>query len=105
MNTAPPAASQPTPIRIVLPIEGMTCASCVNRIERFLNKTAGVVQASVNLATERATVSVNPVLAGRSELVAAVEAAGYDVRPEAAATAVLEADPEESVRALERQTL
>jgi P-type Cu+ transporter len=93
------------PIEIVLPIEGMTCASCVNRIERFLNKTAGVVQANVNLATERATVSVNPALAGRSELVAAVEAAGYDVRPEAAATAVLEADPEEPMRALERRTL
>jgi P-type Cu+ transporter len=94
------------PIEIVLPIEGMTCASCVNRIERFLNKTAGVVEANVSLATERATVSVNPALAGRSELVAAVEAAGYDVRPEAAQTSILEADPDEPVRALERrQTL
>ena len=77
--------AQPTarraPIEIVLPIEGMTCASCVNRIERFLNKTDGVVQANVNLATERATVTVDPAVAGRSELVAAVEAAGYDVRP------------------------
>jgi P-type Cu+ transporter len=95
-----------TPIEIILPIEGMTCASCVNRIERFLNKTAGVVEASVNLATERATISVNPAVAGRSELVAAVEAAGYDVRPETGPTSILEADPEQPARALERrQTL
>ncbi len=69
----------------------MTCASCVNRIERFLKKTDGVVDANVNLATERATVRVDPSVAGRAELVGAVEAAGYDVRPEPAggqATAV-----------------
>jgi Cu+-exporting ATPase len=75
LETAPP-------IEIVLPIEGMTCASCVNRIERFLSKTPGVATASVNLATERATVIVDPALAGRDELVRAVEAAGYDVRAE-----------------------
>jgi Cu+-exporting ATPase len=92
-----------TPIEISLPIEGMTCASCVNRIERFLNKTDGVVQASVNLATERATITVDPAVAGLSELVAAVEAAGYDVRPEAAPTSILEADPDEPARALERR--
>ena len=74
------------PIEIVLPIEGMTCASCVNRIERFLKKTPGVEQAAVNLATERATVLVDPGTAGRDELVLAVEAAGYEVRPEAPAT-------------------
>ena len=75
------------PILLTLPIEGMTCASCVNRIERFLRKTDGVVEASVNLATERATVSFDPGLAGRSDLVKAVEAAGYDVRPEPVAQA------------------
>jgi Cu+-exporting ATPase len=73
------------PIEIVLPIEGMTCASCVNRIERFLKKTPGVEDASVNLATERATVRLDPAVAGRDEAVAAVKAAGYDVKPEAVA--------------------
>src|SRR3954451_8223002 len=68
-----------------LPIEGMTCASCVNRIERFLRKTPGVAEASVNLATEVATIRYLPEVAGRTELVRAVEAAGYDVRPEAVA--------------------
>ena len=77
----------PQPIEIVLPIEGMTCASCVNRIERFLKKTPGVELANVNLATERATVLVDPGTAGRDELVRAVEAAGYEVRAEAAAPA------------------
>ena len=75
-------------IEIVLPIEGMTCASCVNRIERFLTKTPGVERAAVNLATERATVTVDPGIAGREELVRAVEAAGYEVRPEHAAEAI-----------------
>ncbi|MEA2549626.1 MAG: P-type Cu+ transporter, partial [Chloroflexota bacterium] len=63
-----------------LPIEGMTCASCVNRIERFLKRTPGVEEAVVNLATEVATIRYLPAEAGRAELVAAVEAAGYDVR-------------------------
>ena len=66
-----------------MPIEGMTCASCVNRIERFLKKTPGVEDAVVNLATETATIRFLPDVAGTAELVGAIEAAGYDVRPEA----------------------
>ncbi|MEA2612749.1 MAG: P-type Cu+ transporter, partial [Chloroflexota bacterium] len=65
---------------IQLPIEGMTCASCVNRIERFLRKTDGVEDATVNLATEMATIRYLPDVAARNDLVSAVEAAGYDVR-------------------------
>jgi len=87
--SAPPASSDDPrrlPIEIVLPIEGMTCASCVNRIERFLKKTPGVEEASVNLATEKATIRLDPAVAGRDEAVAAVLAAGYDVKPEAVAT-------------------
>src|SRR3990172_686166 len=60
----------------------MPCASCVNRIERFLKKTPGVEEASVNLATERATILLDPAVAGRDEAGAAVQAAGYDVKPE-----------------------
>jgi Cu+-exporting ATPase len=70
-----------------LAIEGMTCASCVNRIERFLKKTPGVEDAVVNLATEVATIHYLPGSVGRGELVAAVEAAGYDVRPSPAVSA------------------
>jgi Cu+-exporting ATPase len=66
--------------QLALPVEGMTCASCVNRIERFLKRTPGVEDAVVNLATEVATIRYLPDRVGRAELVGAIEAAGYDVR-------------------------
>ena len=62
--------------RIDLPIEGMSCAACASRIERTLNKLEGV-EASVNFATERATVHFDPAMVGTPDLVGAVEAAGY----------------------------
>ena len=61
---------------IELPITGMTCASCANRIERKLNKLDGV-HASVNYATEKATVDYDPEAVAPDALVGAVEAAGY----------------------------
>src|SRR4051812_45380149 len=86
-TTATTPAPTGTAAEVQLPIDGMTCASCVNRIERFLRKTPGVEEATVNLATEVATIRYLPAEAGRAELVAAVEAAGYDVRPERTAPA------------------
>ena len=71
---------------LTLPIEGMTCASCVNRVERFLRSADGVVEANVNLATERATIKYDPLVVGRAELERAVEDAGYEVRAEARPT-------------------
>ena len=59
-----------------LPITGMTCASCANRIERKLNKLDGVT-ATVNYATEKATVSYDATAVEPEQLVGAVEAAGY----------------------------
>ena len=59
-----------------LPIAGMTCASCANRIERKLNKLEGV-NASVNYATEKASVEFDAGAVAPEQLVAAVEAAGY----------------------------
>ena len=59
-----------------LPITGMTCASCANRIERRLNRLDGV-SASVNYATEKATVDFDPATVAPEQLVGAVEAAGY----------------------------
>ena len=61
---------------VELPITGMTCASCANRIERNLNELDGVA-ASVNYATEKATVDFDPAAVDPHALVAAVEAAGY----------------------------
>ena len=59
-----------------LALQGMTCASCANRIERKLNKLDGVT-ATVNYATEKAAVTFDPAVATPDALVAAVEAAGY----------------------------
>jgi P-type Cu+ transporter len=61
---------------VELPITGMTCASCANRIERKLNRLDGV-QASVNYATEKARVVYDPALIDAAGLVATVEAVGY----------------------------
>ena len=63
---------------VELAIEGMTCASCVGRVERALRAVPGVTQAVVNLATERATVTGSADIAA---LVAAVGEAGYEARP------------------------
>ncbi len=59
-----------------LPVEGMTCASCANRIERKLNKVDGV-RATVNFATERAAITFDSSKVGTDDLLGAVEAAGY----------------------------
>ena len=70
---------------VQLQVEGMTCASCVSRVEKALKQVPGVASAEVNLATETAEVR----FAGRDSdlgaLMAAVERAGYAARPAAAA--------------------
>jgi Cu+-exporting ATPase len=77
----PGVAPESPPAEVSFPVVGMTCASCSNRIERFLRKTDGVVEANVNLATEVATIRYLPDAVGRAELVGAIEKAGYEVRP------------------------
>ena len=62
--------------RLELPVAGMTCASCAARVERSLNRLDGV-DATVNYATERATVTYDPHAVSEQRLAAAVEAAGY----------------------------
>ncbi len=65
---------------VLLPVEGMTCASCVRRVEKALLKVPGVESATVNLATEKAQVSYDPTSGPvTAELRAAVEKAGYGV--------------------------
>ena len=71
-----------------LPVAGMTCASCVSRVEKALSKLPGVREATVNLATEAATVDAGPEVSLDS-LRAAVQKAGYDV-PEQAVTLQVE---------------
>ena len=71
--------------RVDLPIQGMTCANCVRAIEQALTRLDGVLSASVNLATERATVEYVPTLVSRALMVKAVDGAGYRVIETAAA--------------------
>jgi Cu+-exporting ATPase len=59
-------------------VQGMTCASCVGRVERGLGKVAGVESAAVNLATERATVTYDPALTTPQALIAKVKDVGYE---------------------------
>ncbi len=66
-----------------LPVDGMTCASCVSRVEKALTAVPGVESVNVNLATETATVRYLPGAASRAGMVAAVESAGYAVAPQA----------------------
>jgi Cu+-exporting ATPase len=80
-----PHTTRPADREVRLELEGMTCASCVARIERKLNRLDGV-EATVNFATEQATVRFEPSVTV-DDLVAAVEGAGYGARPVADASA------------------
>ena len=64
--------------KVQLNIIGMTCAACATRIEKGLNKVEGVTNASVNLATEKASVEFIPGDTNVDQLIAAVKKAGYD---------------------------
>jgi Cu+-exporting ATPase len=110
--TASSASATSTPVtepmqELSLPVVGMTCASCVNRVERYLGKADGVTAAAVNLANERATVQFDASRIDRAGIVAAIEAAGYEVGREAAADVAEDeaVKAERRVRAAERREL
>jgi Cu+-exporting ATPase len=71
-------------VRWTLPVEGMSCASCVARVEKALSGVSGVVEAVVNLATRTATVAVDPAKARPQDLVSAIRDTGYEVPVEKA---------------------
>jgi P-type Cu+ transporter len=87
--------------RLTVPISGMSCAACVAHVERALRGVPGVAEASVNLATERATVVVTGDGIGVDDLRRAVQGAGYDVgEPEPTADPVAP-DREQTARSRE----
>ena len=79
--------------QIELAVEGMTCASCVGRVERALNAVPGVQGATVNLATERASINASGGVA-LPALLAAVAKAGYEAKPVQDATAAADQQTE-----------
>src|SRR5258706_15743912 len=68
--------------RAVLALEGMTCASCAMRIEKGLKKVPGEKDASVNFATEQATVTYDPSQTGLEQMVQKVDTVGYKAVPQ-----------------------
>lgn len=107
-------APAPAPGEITLDVEGMTCASCVRRVERSLSRVDGVSDASVNFATEQATVSYDPSAVDISALTAAVEKAGFGVSvpqareqsaPAPEQSGETQADPREQAREREMNDL
>ncbi|MDR1570778.1 MAG: heavy metal translocating P-type ATPase, partial [Oscillospiraceae bacterium] len=70
-------AEKPAASSVTIPIGGMTCAACAQRVEKAIKKLDGVESASVNLATEKATVAYNPQIVRLSAIRGAIEKAGY----------------------------
>ena len=68
--------------RITIPVTGMTCAACANRVQRRLERGSGVRDAAVNFGTERATVTFDASATDAGQLVELVRSAGYDARTE-----------------------
>jgi Cu+-exporting ATPase len=90
---------------IELPITGMTCANCVVAVERTLNKKVpGILEASVNFATEKATVRYIPGTVSRGDMVAAVERAGYGVVQAASEEELVDAEKLAREREIADQT-
>ena len=87
---------------VELDIEGMTCASCVGRVEKALKAVSGVSDASVNLATERATIRVAGNAASAATLAEAIKRAGYQAKEIVADKA---GDAEQDRRAAEMRSL
>jgi Cu+-exporting ATPase len=78
MTLSPNQQTDSSKNHVSLPIEGMTCAACAIRIEKNLNKLPGV-SATVNSATEKASVEYDPTCASPADLVKAIRNSGYDV--------------------------
>ncbi|MFD2656527.1 heavy metal translocating P-type ATPase [Gracilibacillus thailandensis] len=69
--------------RIDLDVYGMTCAACSNRIEKVLNKQPGIQKATVNLATESASVEYNPSFIEERDMIGRIQKLGYDAKRKA----------------------
>jgi P-type Cu+ transporter len=92
--------------RVTVPVRGMHCAACVGKVERALSDVPGVEDATVNLATERATVAYDPARADLARLRAAVDAAGYELGdPPQATDGTAAEDRERAARTAEQRQL
>lgn len=90
---------------LVLPITGMTCANCVATVERNIKKLEGVRAASVNLASERASVEFDPFFVDQEQIVERIQRAGYGVATGEADLLLQRLSDDNDVRRLERALL
>ena len=111
---APAAAGSTTgapSARLVIPVSGMTCAACQSRVQRTLGRTPGVVDATVNLMMQEATVAYDPAATSPAALVDVIRGTGYGAElPRADARAVdaqaaLDAAQAEDARVLRRKAV
>ena len=93
-----PSNEKKSKIKLTLPVQGMTCASCVLRVENALKGVNGVDEAVVNLATESATVEIEPEKVNMELLKAAVDDAGYKIIDTADEVDALKAESESRER-------
>lgn len=89
---------------ITLPITGMTCAACERNVTRALKKPNGVLDVQVNLATERAFVTIDPAQVTRDALIKAIESAGYGVIDTTASLAPDDTEAQARQAEIDRQT-
>ena len=92
---------------VTIPIAGMTCAACVNRVEKAVSKVGGVLSVSVNFATENATISYDPQKARMFSIRAAIDDAGYKALEAQKSGAVDEHKirKEQEIRSLRRKAI
>lgn len=93
---------------VIIPIRGMSCASCVNRIETRLRNLPGVMEAAVNLSTEKAIVRFFPSVHSINELKTTIQDLGYEpleVIDELATTDYEKKAREQEIRKLGLKTL
>ncbi|MBI5055367.1 MAG: copper-translocating P-type ATPase [Nitrospirae bacterium] len=91
--------------KITLPIKGMTCAACVARVHNALSSLNGVLSASVNFATEKATIEYVPAQAGIREFKKVIRDAGYDIIEIEKGEDVVEKEKQERERAYKKLRL
>src|SRR5258705_13016537 len=98
-TTSTPAAADRTESaataneKVVIPVTGMTCASCQARVQRSLAKTAGVSDATVNLMMGNATVAYDPATVNPAVLVETIRSAGYGAELPVADRSAFEEQP------------
>lgn len=88
--------------QITLPITGMTCANCVATVERNIKKVDGVGQASVNLSSERATISFNPSISRVGDFLNRIERSGYGIATGEADLVIKRMSDDNDARLLEK---